>query len=77
MWTVAYGGNALKKSSVFECHKRFKEGRVNMKDERPGQPKTERSCENVERVRQVVQSDRRLSVRMMVEELNRETVRKI
>jgi plasmid maintenance system antidote protein VapI len=77
---VAYGDNALKKSSVFDWHKSFKQGRENVKDnERPGQPKTQRSCENVERVRQLVRSNRRLSVRMMAEELNlnRETVRKI
>ena len=55
-------------------------GRESMKDdERPRQPKTQRRCANVERVRQSVRSDRRLSVRLMAEELNlnTETVRKI
>jgi hypothetical protein len=48
-------------------------------DETPAQPKTQRSCGNGERMRQLVQSNRRLSVRMMAEELNlkRETARKI
>jgi hypothetical protein len=38
-------------------------------DERSGQPKTQQGCENVERVRQLVRSGRRLSVRIMAEEL--------
>jgi histone-lysine N-methyltransferase SETMAR len=48
-------------------------------DERTGRPKTHRTDENVEEVWKLVHSDRRLSVRMMAEELNldRETVRKI
>jgi hypothetical protein len=77
---VAYGDKALKKSSVFEWHKRFKEGRENVKDdERHRQPKTQQSCENVQTVQQSVESDRRLGVWMMAEEftLNKETVRKI
>jgi len=31
--TVAYGEYALKKSSVFEWHRRFKEGREDMQDD--------------------------------------------
>ena len=45
----AYGDNVLKKYSVFEWHKGFKEGRESVKDdERPGQPKSQLSCDNVE-----------------------------
>jgi hypothetical protein len=33
MLTGAYGADAMKKSSVFACHKRFKEGREDVKDE--------------------------------------------
>ena len=76
--TVAYGEYALKKLSVFEWHRRFKEGRENVKDD-PGQPKTQRTDANVDRVRTLVRSDRRLSVRVITEELNmnKETVRQI
>jgi hypothetical protein len=44
-----------------------------------GQPQTQQNCENVERVQQLVQSDRQLSVWMMAEELNlnRDRVTKI
>jgi translation elongation factor EF-4 len=32
MLSMAYGGEAMKKSSVFEWHKQFKEGHKNMGD---------------------------------------------
>ena len=46
---------------------------------RSGQPKTQRTDANVDRVRTLVRSDRRLGVRIIAEELNinRETVRQI
>jgi hypothetical protein len=77
---VAYGDNAFKNKIVFVWHERFKEGWESVKDdERPGQPKNQQSCQNVERVRQLVRSARQLSVQIMAEELNlnRETRRKI
>jgi hypothetical protein len=45
--TLAYGEYAMKKSSVFEQHKRFKEGRNVQDDPRSGQPKTQRTDANV------------------------------
>jgi len=49
--TVAYGEYAMKKSRVFEWHRRFKEGREDVQDDpRSGQPKTVRTDENVDRV---------------------------
>jgi hypothetical protein len=80
MLTATYGAENMKDASVFEWHKGFKKGREDVKDdERTGRPKTHRTDENVEKVRKLVRSDRRLSVRMLAEELNlvRETVRKI
>jgi len=46
---------------------------------RSGQPKTQRTDANVDRVRTLVRSDRRLGVRVIAEDLNmnRETVRQI
>jgi len=78
--TVAYGEYAMKKSSVFEWYKRFKEGREDVQgDPRSGQPKTQRTDANVDRVRTLVRSDRRLGARVIAEELNmnRETARQI
>jgi len=75
--TVIYGEYVMKKSSVFEWHRWFKEGREDVQDDtRSGQPKTQRTDVNVHRVRTLVHSDRRLGVRVIAEELNmnRETV---
>jgi transposase len=59
MLTVAYGADAMEKSSIAEWHKRFKEGREDMKDdERTGRPKTHRTDENVEKAWKLVCSDR-------------------
>ena len=71
---MAYGEYAMKKSSVFEWHKRFKEGREDVKDDpRSEQPKTQRADANVDRAQTLVHS----GVRVIAEELNmnRETVR--
>jgi len=75
--TVAYDEYAMKKSSVFEWHRRFKEGREDVQDDpRIGQPETQRTDANVDRVWTLVRSDRRLGVRVIAEEwnMNRETV---
>jgi len=69
--TVAYGQYGMKKSSVFEWHRRFKKGRENGQDDpRIGQPKTQKTNANVDRVENFLRSDRRLGVRVKLEELN-------
>jgi hypothetical protein len=71
---VAYGEYAMKKSSVFEWHGRFKEGQKDVQDDpRSGQPKTQRTGANVDSARTLVRSDRRLGVRVTAEELNMNT----
>ena len=78
--TQVYGDESLKKTAVFSWHKRFKEGREDVDDDdRPGRPVTHRTEETVDTVRNLITSDRRLTVRMIADELNlsRETVRKI
>ena len=58
---MAYGEHGMKKSSVFEWHRPFKEGREDVQDDpRSGQPKTQRTDANVDGVRTLVRSDRRL-----------------
>jgi len=50
--TVAYGEYAMKKSSVFEWQRRFKEGREAVQDDpRSWHQKTQRTKANVDRVR--------------------------
>jgi len=75
---VAYGEYAMKKSSVFEWHGRFKEGQEDVQDDpRSGQPKMQRTDANVDRVRTLVRSGR-LGVRVIAElNMNREPVRRI
>ncbi|XP_039610931.1 protein GVQW3-like [Polypterus senegalus] len=71
MLTGAYGEYCMSRARVFEWHKRFSEGRENVEDnERPGRPSTSRTEENVEKIRQMVRKDRRLSVRMIAETIN-------
>jgi hypothetical protein len=49
--TVAYGEYAMKKSSVFEWHRRFKKGREDVQDDpRSGQPRTQRTDANLDTV---------------------------
>ena len=74
--TVAYGEYAMKKSSVFEWHRQFKEGQEDVQDDpRIGQPKMQRTEANVDRVQTLVRSDRRLGMRVIAElNMNSETV---
>ena len=56
--TVAYDEYTVKKLSIFEWHRQFKEGREDVQhDPRSGQPKTQRTDANVDRVRTLVHSD--------------------
>ena len=60
----------MSKTRLFEWHRRFKEGREEVEDDhRSGRPSSSRTDENVERVRQKVRSDRRLTVIMIAFEL--------
>jgi hypothetical protein len=68
---LAYGECAMKKSSDFEWHRQFREGRVDVQDDpRSGQPKTQRTDANADRARTLVRSNQILGVRLLVEELN-------
>jgi histone-lysine N-methyltransferase SETMAR len=78
--TVAYGESTMNKWSVFGWHRRFKDGREDVKgDPRSGQAKTQGTDVNVNRVRTLVRSYRRVGVRVTAEKLNtnRGTVRQI
>ena len=65
-----YGNDTLSRTRLFEWHRRSREGREEVEDDhRSGRPSTSRTDENVERVGQKVRSDRRLTVRMIADEL--------
>ena len=60
----------MSRTRLFGWRMRFKEGREEVKDDhRSGRPSTSRTDKNVERVRQKVLSDRRLTVKMIADKL--------
>lgn len=67
----AYREHSLSRAQVFRWHKAFLEGREAVEDKpRSGRPSTSKTDKNVERVRVLVRSDRRLTLRLMSGELN-------
>jgi len=67
----AYGEHSLSRAQVLRWHKSFLEGREQVEDEpRVGRPSTSKTDDDVERVRSLVRSDRRLTLRMINSELN-------
>ena len=66
----AYGQHSLSRAQVFRWYKSFLEGREQLEVEpRAGRPSTSKT-DIVERVRSLVRSDRRLTLRMISSELN-------
>ena len=75
-----YKEETMSRARAFEWHKRFREGREEYQDDQIfGRPLTSRTDSNIDRVKQLVRVDRRLTVRMISEELSigRDTVWKI
>jgi len=61
----------MSRTCFFEWHRRFKEGREEVKDDqRSGRPSTSKTEENVQRVREKVRNNRSLTVRMIADELD-------
>jgi transposase len=80
MLQTVCGDEALSRSSVLEWFKLFKDGFKDLQDDpRSGRPSTPRSADTIPNVRAMVTRDRRLTLRMMSDELNinKETVRQI
>jgi len=76
----AYGEHSLSRAQVFRWHKSFLDGREQVEEEpRAGRHSTSKMEDNVESVRSLVRSDRRLTLRMISTEinLNRFTVHQI
>ncbi|GBO46637.1 Putative uncharacterized protein FLJ37770, partial [Araneus ventricosus] len=70
MLVKVYGVDAVSKKCIFEWFKRFRDGMEDVKDEpRSGRPPTSTTPDNIERERRVLADDRRLSSRMIAEEL--------
>lgn len=67
----AYGDEVLSRARTHAWHKAFKDGREDLEDEqRSGRPSTSKTDEDVDRVREFLNIDRRSSLREISEELN-------
>lgn len=70
MLVQVYGREAVSRKCVYEWFKRFREGKETTEDEpRSGRPSTSRTPEMIEKVRQMLAQDRRLTLRLIAEEL--------
>ncbi|KAJ8949607.1 hypothetical protein NQ318_007369 [Aromia moschata] len=71
MLKKAFGVDCLSDRQIFRWHKAFADGRGGVNDEnRAGRPSTSISDDNVKRVRYLLNTDRRLSVRLISETLD-------
>ncbi|KAL4083495.1 hypothetical protein QTP88_028811 [Uroleucon formosanum] len=67
---TVYGDEALKKTAVYDWFKRFKNGQESLEDEeRSGRPSTSKNDETIEKVKNLVRSDRRLRIQDMANAL--------
>lgn len=67
----AFGEEAMSKSQSDRWHKAFREGREEVADEaRSGRPSTSRDDNAIEKVRVLLNTDRRLSVRLIADQLD-------
>ena len=61
----------MSRTQIFKWHKRFEKGREEVEDNyKTRRPSTTRTGENITRVKQLVRSDRMLTVRMISDELS-------
>ena len=63
MLHTAFGASCMNRASVFEWHKRFKEGRESVRDdERCGRSKEVRTSELIAQIKNFIDKDRRVSL---------------
>ena len=76
-----YGDSSMSRTRIFEWHKRFVEGRKDVEDDlKSGRPCTSTTYTNIEKVWQLVCSDRRLTIRIIANKVGmdkKKTVRTI
>ena len=75
-----YGDSSMSRTRVFEWHKRFVEGREDVKDDlKSGRPCTSTTDINIKKVQQLVRTNRRLTICVTVNKvgMDKETARTI
>ena len=75
-----YGDSSMSNTRIFEWHKQFVEGRENVEDDpKSGRPCTSTTDTNIEKVWQLVRSDRLLTIRVIANEvgIDKKTVRTV
>ncbi|GFU22629.1 protein GVQW3 [Trichonephila clavipes] len=66
-----YGDAAMGRSDVFEWHKLFRDGRERVEDDdHSGRTSTNKTNQKVSRGKRLLNSDRRMSIRMIADELS-------
>ena len=71
MLKITFGEEAMCRTQTYEWWKRFKEGRTSVdEDPRSGRPSTSKTDDNVVKAREVIRSNRRLTVRDVAEEVS-------
>jgi len=67
----AYGDEALSRTTIFDLHRRFREGRDSMMDdESSGRPTTSRTNDNIAAVDKMVKEDRKVTSRLIADTLS-------
>lgn len=70
MLKLVYGDAAVTRKTVYKWFERFRGGCESVEDERSGRPSTSKTQENVERVSEIIRSNRQLTIREISEDLN-------
>ena len=80
MLLEVYSNSCMSWTRVFEWHKQFVDGRLSVEDDaKPGRPCSVKTDVNIKKVQELVRTNCRLTIRMMVDQLgiNKELVRSI
>ena len=70
----------MSRARVFEWHKRFRKGQIDLKDEeRSGRLSTSKTIENIQKIEQIVRENRSLNIGLIATNvsIDKEAVRQI